>query len=150
MKDTLQPGIKASFSYVVPDEKTVPHIFRESPEMQAMPQVFATGFMIALMEWTCIHALAPHLDAGEGSVGVHVDVSHAAATPPGFTIKVDVECTEVKGRAAWFQVRAHDGADTISEGYHQRFIVDWDRFNRRVADKVAGRVRGGQAEAGNG
>ena len=48
-----------------------------------MPAVFATGFMVGLMEWTCIQLLAPHLDAGEGSLGAHVDVSHMAATPPG-------------------------------------------------------------------
>jgi fluoroacetyl-CoA thioesterase len=99
--------------------------------------VFATGFMIALMEWACVKALGPHLDPGEGSVGVHVDVSHAAATPPGFTVTVDVECTEVTGRTVWFHVRAHDGSDMIGEGYHQRFVVEWDRFNKRVADKAA-------------
>jgi fluoroacetyl-CoA thioesterase len=136
MKSTLQPGIKASFSYKVPMEKTVPHIYREAAEFQEMPEVFATGFMIALMEWTCVKALAPHLDEGEGSVGVHVDVSHAAATPPGFTVTVDVECTEVTGRKLWFHVRAHDGEDMIGEGYHQRFVVEWDRFNKRVADKA--------------
>ena len=48
-----------------------------------MPKVFATGFMIVLMEWVCTQLLAPHLDPGEGSLGVHVDVSHLAATPAG-------------------------------------------------------------------
>lgn len=137
MKPTLQPGVKASFSYVVPVEKTVPHLFAESPEMQAMPAVFATGFMVALMERTCMLALAPHLDEGEGSVGVHVDVSHDAATPAGFTVKVDVEVTEVEGRRVWFQVMAHDGDDLIGEGYHARFIVDWAKFNAKVAEKQA-------------
>jgi fluoroacetyl-CoA thioesterase len=137
MKPTLQPGIKARFSYPVPVEKTVPHVYPESPELGGMPEVFATGYMIALMEWTCIKALAPHLDAGEGSVGVHVDVSHNAATPVGFTVTVDVEVTEVTGRKVWFQVRAHDGTDLIGEGYHQRFIVEWERFNKRMADKAA-------------
>ncbi len=135
MKDTLQPGIKATFSYRVPVEKTVPHIYRESPEMQAMPEVFATGFMVGLMEWTCVQALSPHLDEGEGSVGVHVDVSHDAATLPGMTVKVDVELTEIEGRRIWFYVRAHDGADMIGEGYHQRFIVDWEMFNAKLAQK---------------
>jgi fluoroacetyl-CoA thioesterase len=137
MKDTLKAGIKASFSYTVPDNKTVPHLFHESREMQEMPEVFATGFMVALIEWTCIQALAPHLDAGEGSVGIHVDISHDAATPPGMTVKVDVEATEVEGRKVWFSVRAHDGVDQIGEGYHQRAIVDWEKFNARVAKKQA-------------
>jgi fluoroacetyl-CoA thioesterase len=137
MKSTLQPGIKATFSYRVPVEKTVPHVYRESSELSAMPEVFATGYMIALMEWTCVKALQPHLDPGEGSVGIHVDVSHDAATPAGFEVTVEAECTEVEGRKVWFHLRAHDGADQIGEGYHQRFIVEWDRFNKRMSDKAA-------------
>jgi fluoroacetyl-CoA thioesterase len=137
MKDTLKAGLKASFSYRVPREKTVPFVYEEADELTAMPEVFATGFMVALMEWTCVKALAPHLDEGEGSVGIHVDVSHDAATPAGFTVTVDVEVTEVDGRKVWFAVRAHDGADQIGEGYHQRAVVSWDRFNKRVAEKSA-------------
>jgi len=136
MKPTLKPGIKHRFTYRVPMQKTVPHIYLESPELQAMPQVFATGFMIALMEWTCVQLLAPHLDAGEGSVGIHVDVSHTAATPPGLSVTVDAQCTAVDGRRASFHVRAHDGVDLIGEGEHERAIVAWDRFNAKVAEKA--------------
>lgn len=137
MKDTLKPGLRHTFTYIVPDNKTVPHIYRESPELQVMPPVFATGYMIALMEWTCVQLLSPHLDEGEGSLGVQVNVSHTAATPVGFPVTVDVELLEVEGRKAWFRVRAHDGADVIGEGEHGRFIVEWERFNRRVAEKAA-------------
>lgn len=136
MKPTLQPGIKHRFTYQVPANKTVPHIYREAPELQVMPDVFATGFMIALMEWTCVQLLAPHLDAGEGSVGTHVDVKHMAATPPGFSVTVDAECTSVDGRRASFHLRAHDGVDLISEGRHERVVVSWDRFNAKVAEKA--------------
>jgi fluoroacetyl-CoA thioesterase len=83
MKATLKPGLTHRFAYQVPENKTVPYTYPESPEIAAMPKVFATGFMIVLMEWTCTQLLAPHLDPGEGSLGVHVDVSHLAATPPG-------------------------------------------------------------------
>jgi fluoroacetyl-CoA thioesterase len=136
MKDTLRAGLKHSFTFTVPHSKTVPALYPEAPEFQAMPEVFATGWMIGLMEWTCVQLLAPHLDEGEGSVGTHVDVSHDAATPPGLTVTVDVELTELTGRKAWFQVRAHDGIDVIGEGYHERAIVSWDRFNKRVAEKA--------------
>jgi fluoroacetyl-CoA thioesterase len=101
-----------------------------------MPKVFATGFMIVLMEWTCVQLLAPHLDAGEGSVGTHIDVSHAAATLPGMTVTVDCECTGVDGKRVTFWIKAHDGIDPIGEGRHERFVVAWDRFNARLADKA--------------
>jgi fluoroacetyl-CoA thioesterase len=136
MKPTLKPGLTHSFSYKVPENKTVPYTYPESPEIAGMPKVFATGFMIVLMEWTCTQLLAPHLDPGEGSLGTHVDVSHLAATPPGMTVAVDVECIEVAGRKIIFKVRAHDGLDLIGEGRHERVVVAWDKFNAKVAEKA--------------
>jgi len=136
MKPTLKPGLTHSFSYRVPENKTVPFTYPESPEIAAMPKVFATGFMIVLMEWTCLQLLAPHLDAGEGSVGIHVDVSHTAATLPGMAVTVEAECIAVEGRRATFNVRAHDGVDLIGEGRHERAVVVWDKFNARVAEKA--------------
>ena len=136
MKPTLAPGLKHSFAYKVPENKTVPYTYPESDIIANMPKVFATGFMIVLMEWVCADLLARHLDAGEGSVGTHVDVSHSAATLPGQTVTVDVELAEVKGRKLVFKVRAHDGLDMIGEGRHERVVVAWDRFNAKLAEKT--------------
>lgn len=137
MKDTLKTGLKHRFEYVVPENKTVPHLYPEATQFQAMPEVLATGYMVGLLEWACIQLLEPHMDVGEGSLGTHVDVSHQAATPPGMTVTVDAEITELRGPRAKFKVRAHDGVDLIGEGRHERFIVKWDRFNARVEDKRA-------------
>jgi fluoroacetyl-CoA thioesterase len=137
MKPSLKPGLAHRFSYRVPENKTVPYTYPEAPEIAAMPKVFATGNMIVLMEWTCTQLLAPHLDPGEGSLGVHVDVSHLAATVPGMTVTVDAECVAVTGQRVAFKVSAHDGLDLIGEGRHERFVVMWDKFNARVAAKAA-------------
>jgi fluoroacetyl-CoA thioesterase len=137
MQDTLKPGLTHRFSYKVPENKTVPYTYPEAPEIASMPKVFATGNMIVLMEWTCTQLLAPHLDPGEGSLGVHVDVSHLAATPPGMTVTVDAEVVQVAGNRVAFTVKAHDGIDPIGEGRHERYVVTWDKFNARVAAKAA-------------
>jgi fluoroacetyl-CoA thioesterase len=137
MKPSLKPGLKHRFAYLVPKTKTVPYLYAEAPELAAMPEVFATGFMVGLMEWTCVQLLAPHLDPGEGSLGVYIDVAHKSATPPGLTVTVDAECVEVRGPRARFSLRAHDGIDEIGSGTHERFIVGWDRFNASVAAKLA-------------
>jgi fluoroacetyl-CoA thioesterase len=146
MKPSLRAGLKHRFSYLVPEAKTVPHLYRESAELRAMPEVFATGFMVGLMEWTCVELLAPHLDEGEGSLGTHIDVSHKAATPVGFTVTVEAECIEVRGPRARFKIVAHDGVDEIGAGTHERFIVAWDRFNRSVVAKRA-KAAGTKVEA---
>jgi fluoroacetyl-CoA thioesterase len=137
MKATLKPGLTHRLAYAVPENKTGPYTYPESAVIAAMPKVFATGFMVVLMEWVCTELLAPHLDPGEGSVGVHIDVSHLAATPPGMTVTVEAECVEVIGQRIGFNVKAHDGIDLIGEGRHERFVVMWDKFNARVAAKAA-------------
>jgi len=136
MKDTLKPGLTHRMSFTIPENKTVPHLYPEAESFQTMPKVFATGFMVGLFEWTCIELMQPHLDEGEGSLGVHVDFSHLAATPAGLTVTVEAECTAVEGRRISFKVRGHDGLDVIGEGDHARAVVVWDRFNRRVAEKA--------------
>lgn len=137
MKATFQPGATFTFQYVVPRERTVPMLYPDAPEFVAMPAVFATGFMVGLMEWACIKMMAPHLDEGEGSLGVDINVNHTAATLPGQTVTVDVECIEVKGRKLSFKVVAHDGIDKIGEGTHGRAVVPWDRFKAMVNVKAA-------------
>ncbi len=137
MKSTLQPGATDTFQYTVVPSKTVPGLYPEAPEFLAMPGVFATGYMVGLMEWACIKLLGPHMDEGEGSLGIDINVNHTAATLPGQTITVYVECTEVKGRKVYFKVVAHDGIDRIGEGTHGRAVVAWDRFKALVNAKAA-------------
>jgi fluoroacetyl-CoA thioesterase len=136
MKDTLKPGATAQFAFRVTAEKTVPHLYPEAPEFREMPTVFATGFMVGLMEWTCMKVLEPHLEPGEGSLGVLIDVSHTAATVPGQTVTVDAECTKVVGRRVSFSIKAHDGIEPIGEGHHERIIVPWTKFVARVNEKA--------------
>ena len=131
MKDTLKPGATAQFAFRIPAEKTVPHLYPEAAEFREMPTVFATGFMVGLMEWTCLKVLEPHLEEGEGSLGVHIDVSHIAATVPGQTVTVDAECTGVDRSARLVPAcRAHDGIDLIGEGRHERMISALDAVRR--------------------
>jgi len=121
----------------VPASKTVRHIYSESPEFATFPEVFATGFLVALVEWACTRALADHLDEGEGSLGVHIDLSHDAPTPPGLDVTVTAAVVDVAERRVTWAVEAHDGVDTIAVGRHQRAIVDLARFDTRVAAKAA-------------
>lgn len=137
MKATLQPGLTFEFAYTVPPGKTVPHLYPESAYYRAMPEVFATGFLVGLVEWACIEAINPHLDwPAEQSLGTHVDLSHAAATPPGLTVTVRGRLARIEGRKLVFEVAAHDGVDTICEGRHERVVVDVARFTERLRRKM--------------
>ena len=137
MKDSLQPGLTFEFKFTVPENKTVPYLYPESPEFQEMPRVFATGFMVGLFEWACIQALNPHLDwPREQTVGIQVDLSHTAATPPGLTITVRGRLEKVEGRKLTLFLTAHDGVDPISQGHHVRFVIDALKFTAKAKAKA--------------
>jgi len=79
----LKPGISYVFDYTVPDSKTVPRLYPEWHEFGEMPEVFATGFLVGLMEGACQLAIKPYLDwPREQSLGTHVKLlasgSHTA------------------------------------------------------------------------
>lgn len=136
MSPDLKLGVQFDFNYTVPDSKTVPRLYPEWLEFQDMPEVFATGFLIGLMEGVCQLAIKPYLDwPREQSVGTHVNFSHLAATPPGLTVRVHCEVVNVNGRKVTFRASAHDGHDLISEGTHERVIIDAARFNQRLQSK---------------
>ena len=136
MQSTLKPGLTHRLAFKVGERHTVPGLYPESPMFQAMPKVFATGYMVGLFEWCCTELLNMHLDPGEGSLGVVVNFTHLAATSAGLTITVDCECVAVEGKKVSFKVRGHDGVDLIGEGHHERAVVNTERFNARVADKA--------------
>src|SRR5262245_42190007 len=137
MHPDLKPGLRGRFEYRVPAEKTVPHVYREFAEFQQMPAVFATAFLVGLIEGTCQKAMVPYLDwPREQSLGTLVNFTHLAATPAGFTVTVEAEVIAVEGRTVRFHARAHDGHDLISEGTHERVVIDAERFLRKVAQKA--------------
>jgi fluoroacetyl-CoA thioesterase len=137
MKNSLQPGLTYTFKFKIPENKTVPHLYPESSEFQAMPKVLATGFMVGLFEWTCIQAINPHIDwPREQTVGIDLKLNHIAATPPGLTVTVNVKLEEVEGRKLVFSIAADDGIDKISEGTHDRFIINAAKFNAKMAAKI--------------
>lgn len=136
MNETLKEGLTSSFRFTIPDNKIVASLYPESEEFQQMPKVFATGFMVGLIEWACIKAVNPFIDwPNQQTVGTHINVSHISPTPPGLSVTVTVVLEKVEGRRLLFSVKAKDDSDLISEGTHERFIINADSFNKKVLDK---------------
>jgi fluoroacetyl-CoA thioesterase len=138
MKESLKPGIEFEYQIKIPVTKTVPSLYPESPEFVAMPDVFATGFLVGFLEWACIKAINPHLDwPHEQTLGTHINVSHEAATPVGLEVRAKVKLIAVDGKKLTFEVEAHDGIDLISKGRHERFVISRQKFDERIKDKIA-------------
>ena len=125
----LETGIKGHKEARVTDELTAAHIG------SGLVRVFATPMMIALMESTCAESVAAHLEAGQGTVGTHVNVSHCAATPVGMNVHCESELIEIDRRRLLFKVAAYDERGLIGEGQHERFIIDSAKFQAKVDGK---------------
>jgi fluoroacetyl-CoA thioesterase len=137
MKETLQPGIQYEHKFKIPKSKTVPSLYPESEEFVAMPDVFATGFLVGFLEWACIKAINPHLDwPQEQTLGTHINVSHEAATPVGLEVTAKVKLIAVDEKKLTFEVEAHDGVDLISKGLHERFVINRQKFDERIKTKA--------------
>lgn len=137
MKNSLAPGLTQTGALTVVDEVTVPHLPSTVGDFTDMPAVFASAYLLAFTEATCIALLEPHLEEGERSVGTHADLSHVAATPIGMTVTAVVELVEVDGLALAFAVQLRDEAGPIGSGTHRRAIIRTESFNRRLAAKAA-------------
>jgi fluoroacetyl-CoA thioesterase len=131
----LKRGLRHSETLTVPEALSVPAQARFFDPTTDMPPVFATANMIAFVEWTCVHALAPYLSADQRTVGTRVEMTHTAATPIGMTVTAEVELVEIHDRTLRFKVACRDEEDPIGEGFHERTVIDHARFMARLARK---------------
>lgn len=124
-------GAIGTSSIVVADEHTAPFVG------SGRVRVLATPVMINLIEAAALEACEHLLPAGHQSLGTHLDVTHIAATPVGLKVTATAEVIAVDGRNIHFKVSARDERDLIGEGKHERVVVNVERFDKRVQEKIA-------------
>jgi predicted thioesterase len=88
------------------------------------------------MERVSAELINERLDAGEQSVGISMNLKHIAATPLGMEVRVKTRISAVEGRKLTFVLEAFDAVEKIGEATHERFIIQAEKFNARVADKA--------------
>ena len=132
----LQAGLRHSETLTVDEGLTVPQVKPSFGIFRDMPPVFATAYLVAFVEFTCLEALQPYLADGQRTVGTHVDMSHSAATPVGMQVTAMVELVAVEGRKLRFKVECRDEVDVIGSGFHERAIIDTAKFMARLAAKA--------------
>lgn len=133
---TLPLDSRASASLVVGPADLASALAQHAPD--AFPQVFATARMVALMETAAARLLHPLLQPGQLSVGVHIEVSHTAATPLGAEVVAEATFTGMAGKRYCFDVVARDAGGEIGRGTHQRAIVDAARLEAGAASRCGG------------
>jgi fluoroacetyl-CoA thioesterase len=128
----LRPGLTGTAELTVAPEHTAPHVG------SGRIAVLATPVMINLMEAAALSAVEHLLPAGHQSLGIHLDVSHVAATPVGLKVIATAEVSAVEGRTIAFKVEARDERESIGGGTHRRVVVNVARFDERVQCKAPG------------
>ncbi len=130
MAEELKPGITHEIERETTEEmsaqKVYPHV----------PNVYATRAMVGHIEEVCADLVLPCLAEGEQTVGIGMNFKHMAATPLGMKVRYNAELTEVDGGKLTFEVVGFDEVDKIGEASHQRFIINAEKFNGRVAKKA--------------
>jgi predicted thioesterase len=127
----LTVGLTGTAELVVAAEHTAPFVG------SGRIAVLATPVMINLIEAAALAAIEHLLPQGHQSLGIHLDVSHTAATPVGLRVSASAEVLRVEGRTVTFHVEARDPFEAIGGGTHQRVIVSVERFDARVQRKLA-------------
>ena len=126
----IQPGLKGSVEIVVGEEHTAPHVG------SGRVRVLATPIMITLMEAAALQAVEGLLPAGHQTVGIHLDVTHVAATPVGMRVRAHAELMRVDKRTLFFDVSAEDEKERIGGGLHERIVINLAKFDGRMQDKL--------------
>ena len=99
-------------------------------------EVFGTPFLVMLMENAAVEALLPCMEEGEGSVGIRIDVSHTAATPPGMKVWAEADVIEVDGKRIVFKIHAFDETGPIGSAIHERVLIKPASFMEKVRQKA--------------
>ena len=130
--ERVTPGLVGTHQIRVGPEHTAPFVG------SGRIAVLATPVMINVIEAAALNAVEHLLPAGHQSLGIHLDVSHVAATPVGLRVTATAEVIGLEGRTIKFRVEAHDEIEAIGGGTHERVVVSVERFDERVQRKVRG------------
>lgn len=130
MKVTLTVGVKGELTTRVGPGNTI----TLGDDQRAT--VFSTPSMINLMEHAAREALRPHLETGEESVGIDVNIEHTSATPPKNEVTATATVTAIDKTVISFDVVASDSWGEVGRGTHRRAVVKTSRLVSKLGHKI--------------
>jgi predicted thioesterase len=131
MADQLTTGIRFEKTITVTEALAAKHLAGQGIG------VFSTPELVRFVEMCALEGTRPYLESGQDTVGIGVNVKHLAATPVGMRVTARCTLVEIDRRRLSFTFEVHDELDKVGEGTHDRFIVDTQKHQRRIRDKVA-------------
>jgi predicted thioesterase len=129
MKPTLAAGVAAVTKQAVDRARTIDF-------MGDKARVYATPMLVRDVEVACRELILAHLDPGEDSVGMRIELDHLAPTPMGMQAELTVRVTAVEGRQVTLEFEGRDDVEPICHGTHRRFVVDVAKTEARLTQKM--------------
>ena len=129
MSEELKAGLTHKMERQVTEDLSAQKVFPH------VPNVYATRAMVGHFEEVCAEMVLPYLDEGEQTVGIGMKFSHTAATPIGMKVRFTAKLVEVEGRKLTFEVEGFDEVEKIGQATHERFIINAEKFNSKIAQK---------------
>ena len=99
-------------------------------------RVLSTPELVRFVEICALEGVRVFLQSGQETVGTRVDIRHLAATPVGMRVTARCTLMEIDRRRLTFRFEVHDELDKAGEGTHERFIVDLEKQQGRLQDKL--------------
>jgi fluoroacetyl-CoA thioesterase len=130
MKHSLKVGTVGEQRFVVEPQHAID--FAEG----GMPAVLSTPSLLWFLEHAAREAVLPFLEAGESTVGTHIELRHLAATPLGKSVTCRARVVQIEGVTISFQLEAHDETELVARGFHKRRVIRVDRFAQNVKRKA--------------
>lgn len=97
--------------------------------------VFATPYLVAMIEATCKDSVQPYLPEGSGTVGTKVEVEHLAPSVVGTELTFKSELIEIDRRKLVFVAEAYNKTGLVGRGRHERFIIDNEKFMKKAEER---------------
>lgn len=98
-------------------------------------EVFGTPYLIALIEKAAFYGVSDYLEKGYSTVGTVVNIEHISPSPIGANVCAKVVLVEIDGRRLVFSANVFDDHETIGKGMHERYIINEEKFMKKVNDK---------------
>jgi predicted thioesterase len=136
MAEPLRVGMVCRKAITVTDELSAKHLAGSGIA------VFSTPELVRFVEICALEGVRPFLQAGQETVGTHVDIRHLAGTPVGMRATATCTLAAVDRRRLSFTFEVHDELDKIGEGTHERFIIDREKQQERLQEKLTRWNRG--------
>lgn len=129
MMSSLKIGTAASRRVLVDQDRTISFMGEDL-------RVYATPEIVWDAEMLCRDLFLEHLETGNDSVGVRVELDHIAAGIAGSEVEIVACVRGITGRRVAFDLTVRDGIEIIASGRHERIAVSLAAtFDRIVAKR---------------